>query len=64
MGSVIGRYRIPEDLLENRAAIEALVQLLVRRGLINQRQYDEAKREALRALSGGEEPPEAGSSVQ
>ncbi len=61
MGSVIGRYRIPEDLLENRAAIEALVQLLVRRGLINQRQYDEAKREAIRALSGGDEAPEPSS---
>ncbi|MBI2910858.1 MAG: hypothetical protein HYY05_01855 [Chloroflexi bacterium] len=63
MGSVIGRYRIPEDLLENRAAIEALVQLLVRRGLINQRQYEEAKRAALRSLT-GEEAPEAASSVQ
>ena len=62
MGSVIGRYRIPEDLLEDRAAIEALVQLLVRRGLINQRQYEEAKREALRALS-GEESPEAETST-
>lgn len=57
MGSFVSRYRIPEDLLEDRAAINALVQLLIRRGLINQRQFEAAKKEALQALLGEDTIP-------
>lgn len=52
VGSQIGRFRLPEDLIENRAAIMALVNLLIRRGLINERQFEAAKKEALEALRG------------
>ena len=54
MSSKIGRFQLPTDLIENRAAIMALIGLLISRGLITQKQFDTAKKEALKYLASPE----------
>ena len=51
MSSKIGRIQLPTDLIEDRAAIMALISLLISRGLITQKQFDTAREEALKYLA-------------